>query len=65
VRHSEGIECWLRIAIQTLWKIERIPESLTLYRINSVGIAANLLKKQGSWEQVIEKTRSYAHHSPQ
>lgn len=57
---SQDLDCWFRIALQTKWKIEGIPENLTLYRINSEGISAKLLKKQDSWEQVIEKTRSYA-----
>lgn len=57
---SQDLDFWFRIAIQTPWKIEGIPESLTLYRVNSAGISANLMKKQDSWEQVIEKTRSYA-----
>jgi glycosyltransferase involved in cell wall biosynthesis len=59
-RRSEDIECWLRIAIQTPWKIEGIPEALTLYRVNAEGLSANLLKQLESWEQVLEKVRSYA-----
>jgi glycosyltransferase involved in cell wall biosynthesis len=59
-RRSEDIECWLRIAIQTSWKIEGIPEALTLYRVNAEGLSANLLKQLESWEQVLEKVRSYA-----
>ncbi len=59
-RRAEDIECWLRIAIQTDWKIEGIPEALTLYRINTQGLSANLLKQFESLEQMIEKTRSYA-----
>lgn len=59
-RRSEDIECWLRIILQTSWKIEGIPEALTLYRVNSGGLSANLLKQLESWEQVVEKTRSYA-----
>ncbi len=57
---AEDIECWLRIAIQTSWQIEGIPEALTLYRVNSGGLSANLFKQFESWEQVLEKTRSYA-----
>ncbi|NEO00575.1 MAG: glycosyltransferase family 2 protein [Moorea sp. SIO3I7] len=57
---SQDLDCWFRIAIQTNWHLEGIPDSLTLYRVNSGGISANLFKKQRSWEQVIEKTRSYA-----
>ncbi|HEY9670897.1 MAG TPA: glycosyltransferase family 2 protein [Waterburya sp.] len=59
-RASEDIECWFRIAIQTDWQIEGIPEALTLYRVNSGGLSANLFKQLESWEQVMEKTRSYA-----
>ncbi|WP_254568468.1 glycosyltransferase family 2 protein [Oscillatoria sp. HE19RPO] len=57
---SQDLDCWFRIALQTDWKMEGIPEILTLYRVNSNGLSAKLLKKQESWEQVIEKTRAYA-----
>jgi glycosyltransferase involved in cell wall biosynthesis len=59
-RESEDVECWLRIAIQTTWKIEGIPQALTLYRVNSSGLSANLHKKLESWKKLIEKVRSYA-----
>ena len=59
-RRAEDIDCWLRVAIQTHWLIEGIPEALTLYRVNSEGLSANFLKQFESWEKVIEKTRSYA-----
>ncbi len=59
-RQSEDIECWIRISIQTDWQIEGISEALTLYRVNSGGLSANMLKQLDSWEKVIEKTRSYA-----
>ncbi|MTJ10462.1 glycosyltransferase family 2 protein [Anabaena sp. UHCC 0204] len=58
-RQSEDIECWLRIALQTNWKIEGIPEALTLYRLNSGGLSANLLKQYESWEQILVKTKVY------
>lgn len=60
LRQAEDLDCWLRISIQTEWKIEGIPEVLTLYRVNSVGLSANLLKQLEAIENVIEKTRSYA-----
>jgi glycosyltransferase involved in cell wall biosynthesis len=59
-RQSEDIECWLRIALTTDWKFEGIPEALTLYRVNTGGLSANFDKQLQSWEQVLEKTRSYA-----
>ncbi len=64
LRHKSAdatdVECWLRTAIKTDWKIEGIPEILTLYRVNSGGLSANALKQLEALERVIEKTRSYA-----
>ncbi|MEB3311934.1 MAG: glycosyltransferase family 2 protein [Snowella sp.] len=59
-RRSEDIECWIRIAVQTPWKIEGIPEALTLYRVNEEGLSANVMQQYESWEAIIQKTRSYA-----
>ncbi len=59
-RRSEDIECWIRIAVNTQWKIEGLPDALTLYRLNAGGLSASLLKQLESWEQMIEKIRSYA-----
>ncbi|ACK72941.1 glycosyl transferase family 2 [Gloeothece citriformis PCC 7424] len=59
-RRSEDIECWIRIAIRTSWKIEGIPEALTLYRVNTQGLSANWQEQLESWEKVIDKTRLYA-----
>jgi len=42
------------IAIQTHWLIEGIPEAL-MYRVNSGGLSANLLKQLESLEKVIER----------
>ncbi|WP_038291622.1 glycosyltransferase family 2 protein [Zooshikella ganghwensis] len=60
LRRSEDIECFLRVALKTCWKIEGIPEPLTLYRLNAEGLSAQLYKQLESWEKVAEKTRSYA-----
>jgi glycosyltransferase involved in cell wall biosynthesis len=59
-RRSEDIECWVRMAVKTAKQIEGIPEALTLYRVNTTGLSANLLEQLDSWEKVIEKTRLYA-----
>lgn len=58
-RQSEDIECWLRIALQTNWKIEGIAEALTLYRVNMGGLSANILKQYESWEKILVKTQVY------
>ncbi len=57
---SEDVEITLRIAIKTEWKIEGVPEPLTLYRVNPYGYSAQLVKKLNSWKRMLEKTRSYA-----
>lgn len=59
-RQSEDIECWIRIAVTTTWQIEGIPAALTLYRVNSESLSANLLKQLDAWEKVMDKTRTYA-----
>jgi glycosyltransferase involved in cell wall biosynthesis len=58
-RQSEDIECWLRIALQTSWQIEGIPEALTLYRVNTGGLSANVLKQLDYWERIVTKTQAY------
>jgi hypothetical protein len=57
---SEDVECWVRIALQTSWKIEGIAEPLTLYRVTSGSCSAKLLKKLNSWEQMLEQVQRYA-----
>lgn len=59
-RQSEDIECWIRIRTTTCWRIEGLSEALTLYRLNSGGLSADIPKQLATWEAVIEKTRIYA-----
>jgi glycosyltransferase involved in cell wall biosynthesis len=59
-RQSEDIECWLRIALQTKWQFEGIPEVLTLYRVNDGGLSANMAKQYETWERAIAKAQTYA-----
>ncbi len=59
-RRSEDLECWIRIVLQTSWKIEGLSDTLTLYRVNQEGLSASVFKQLASWEQVVNKTRSYA-----
>ncbi|NMG06810.1 glycosyltransferase family 2 protein [Brasilonema sp. UFV-L1] len=56
---SEDVELWLRITMKTKWLTEGIPEALTLYRVNSQGFSAQLVKKLSSWETMLEKARVY------
>ncbi|NJM65525.1 MAG: glycosyltransferase family 2 protein [Acaryochloris sp. RU_4_1] len=57
-RQSEDIECWLRIALKSNWKIAGIPDALTLYRVNMGGLSANILKQYEAWERIITKTQA-------
>ena len=59
-RLSEDIECWVRIAVQTKWKFAGIAQPLTLYRIHSNGLSANLKQMIDFREKVFQKTYSYA-----
>jgi glycosyltransferase involved in cell wall biosynthesis len=59
-RRSEDIECWLRIALTTNWKIEGIRKPLTNYRLNAGGLSASLFKQFDSWKMLLDKTYQYA-----
>ncbi len=60
LRQSTDIECWLRLSLQTDWRIEGIDEALTGYRINPHGLSANVRRQLETWTQMIEKTALYA-----
>jgi len=60
LRQSTDIECWLRLALQTDWRIEGIAEPLTGYRLNPHGLSANTRRQLETWTQMIEKTAAYA-----
>ncbi|GAB1538522.1 hypothetical protein NUACC21_11840 [Scytonema sp. NUACC21] len=57
---STDVECWFRMSVKSDLKIEGIPEALTLYRVNSGGLSANLLKQLDSWELMLSRARLYA-----
>jgi glycosyltransferase involved in cell wall biosynthesis len=58
-KQAEDVECWLRIALQTSWLIEGIPEALTQYRVNAGGLSANVYRQYDYWEKIIAKTQTY------
>ncbi len=59
-RQSEDIEIWLRIAASTSWRFEGIEGNLTLYRVNTGGLSANVERQLESWLRVRGKLESYA-----
>ncbi len=62
LRQSTDIECWIRLSLQTEWKIEGIAEALTGYRVNPAGLSANVLRQFDTWLQMVQKTAVYAPH---
>ncbi len=59
-RRAEDIDCWLRVVLQTAWKIEGIAEPLVLYRVNAGSLSASLYDQLAAIAQVIAKARAYA-----
>ncbi len=59
-RQSEDIELWSRIAATTDWKLEGIPEPLTLYRVNSGGLSADTSKQLATWRRFRTKLSGLA-----
>jgi len=60
LRQSTDIECWLRLALRTDWRIEGVAEALTGYRINPNGLSARTEKQLANWTRMMEKTAVYA-----
>lgn len=60
LERSEDLECWIRILLQTHWKIEGMSDPLVYYRINPKSLSSNVIKEYESWEEVIAKVRTYA-----
>jgi len=56
-RQSEDIECWVRIALTTSWEFEGISGAYTLYRVNSGGLSANVIRQFETWERVRDRVR--------
>ena len=59
-RRMEDIDLWLRIACQTDWLFEGLPEALTCYRVNAAGLSASYYRQFDSWLELLKKTATYA-----
>lgn len=55
LRQSEDIECWARIALTTGAIFSYIDEPLTLYRLSSSGLSANVDTQFETWQRVKNK----------
>lgn len=54
-RQSEDIEMWCRIAATTRWRFEGIAAPLTLYRVNTAGLSANIVAQFETWRRFRDK----------
>jgi hypothetical protein len=52
LRRSEDVECWTRLALTSCYRFEAVPGTLTLYRVNSGGLSADVVRQLNSWDQV-------------
>lgn len=59
-RQSEDIEMWTRIVATTGWRFGGIVEALTLYRVNSGGLSADVGKQYASWCRFRDKLAGIA-----
>jgi len=59
-RQSEDIECWTRMVVQGGLRFGYIDEALTLYRVNSGGLSANIEAQLATWRRFRDKVASYA-----
>jgi len=55
LRRSEDVECWTRLALTSRFQFESVPEILTLYRVNSGGLSADVVRQLASWDEVCAK----------
>jgi glycosyltransferase involved in cell wall biosynthesis len=55
LRRSEDVECWTRLALTSRFKFESVPDILTLYRVNSGGLSADVVRQLASWDEVCAK----------
>lgn len=60
LRQSEDIEAWIRFALSSDWEIEGIEGHLTLYRIHSGGLSANIASQFESWCKVRDVVKALA-----
>lgn len=59
-RQSEDVEMWTRMAATTSWRFEGIPGTLTLYRVNTGGLSANVDKQFATWQRLRDKLKTIA-----
>lgn len=59
-RQSEDVECWMRLKVVGECRFGYVPEALTLYRVNSGGLSANIEAQLATWRRFRDKVATYA-----
>ena len=59
-RQSEDIECWMRLKAKGKCRFGFVDAPLTLYRVNSGGLSANVDAQLATWRRFRDKVASYA-----
>ncbi len=59
-RQSEDVECWLRLKVLGRCRFGYVDEALTLYRVNSGGLSANVEAQLATWRRFRDKVAGYA-----
>lgn len=59
-RQTEDVECWMRLKAGAGCTFGYVPEPLTLYRINSGGLSANIEAQLATWRRFRDKVATYA-----
>ena len=60
LRRSEDVECWTRLAVTGRFQFAAILAPLTLYRVNSGGLSADVIRQLSSWDQVCQSIAKIA-----
>lgn len=60
LRQAEDYELWVRIALQTSWRIACTPWPLTLYRLHTAGLSSDTARQRAYHLRAIEKIAVYA-----
>jgi glycosyltransferase involved in cell wall biosynthesis len=60
LNHFEDVELWLRVALESRWKIQVIPNILTWYRVSPRGASANFERQIKELDKALEKISLYA-----
>ena len=59
-RQSEDIECWMRLKAKGKCRFGFVDAPLTLYRVNSGGLSANVEAQLATWRRFRDKVATYA-----